>query len=64
MTGEPYGYTGGNPTNMVDPTGLFCIAGRKLNGSCRGSDLLGDAVDVVEEVAENPVAQTLFVDGT
>jgi RHS repeat-associated protein len=64
MTGEPYGYTGGNPTNATDPTGLFCIAGRKLNGSCRGSDLLGDAVDVVEEVAENPVAQTLFVAGT
>ena len=23
LTGEPYGYTGGNPTNATDPTGLF-----------------------------------------
>ena len=24
LTGDPYGYVGGNPTNAVDPLGLFC----------------------------------------
>jgi RHS repeat-associated protein len=30
MTGEPYGYTGGNPTNATDPTGLFRIPGTNI----------------------------------
>jgi RHS repeat-associated protein len=27
-TGKPYAYTGNNPLNATDPTGLFCVGGR------------------------------------
>ncbi len=51
-THEPYGYANNNPTNNWDPSGLFCIAGRNPNGSCRGSGAVDTLVDAGKEVIE------------
>lgn len=48
-TGEPYGYTGNNPLNATDPSGLRCWMGKNPNGSCRGSG----AVEAVREAAQD-----------
>lgn len=39
LTGQQYSYSGNDPLNASDPSGLFCILGHNSNGSCRGSQV-------------------------
>jgi RHS repeat-associated protein len=59
MTRDAYGYTGGNPLNATDPTGLFCIGGKNPNGSCRGSGAVKKAGEVAKEVGGRAVDVTM-----
>jgi RHS repeat-associated protein len=40
-----YAYTGDDPINSEDPTGLFCIFGHNSSGGCNGGSVAGGAAD-------------------
>lgn len=46
VTREAYGYTGGNPTNASDPTGMFCV------GSMCTEDLVDAAGAIGKEIRD------------
>lgn len=44
-----YLYVGNRPTVMTDPLGLWCIAGKNPDGSCRGSGVVNAVKDTVSD---------------
>jgi hypothetical protein len=50
-TGQAYLYAGDDPTDNVDPNGLFCMFGRNPNGSCRGAAYWRDLVDIPQDAS-------------
>lgn len=56
VTRSTYGYVYNNPLNAADPTGLGCLVGKNLNGSCRGASLLSGALGEWGELCDAMVS--------
>jgi RHS repeat-associated protein len=56
LTREPYSYTGGNPLNATDPSGLYCLTGVDKEASEREGR---EVCNGVSEIADNAVPDAI-----
>jgi RHS repeat-associated protein len=66
-TGQPYDYTGDDPSNARDPLGLWCPLGTNPGGGCRGGAEVKSVVNSVApfvDRAKDQLADTLEISST